>query len=390
MTRHTTVALVLAFAIGCGRPPPVVDVPILPNPPEAPTASATAAAPEAPPPVAPPASPFVVVSPHLGPRSVFEMEEALLASAGNDIFELVGRALRSRFDLAVGIPSDDCQAITGIVGRFPDAAFLLVSWSSRECGSVFGAHRIHRWTGRAWRALPAPPRPVLKLMATAGVEHSQGPGIVICDENAVGGGCNGNYTLLARVARNASTPVGQRISTRLVRPMFGFARSGVAFALGGDDRDDRGHVALERFRPGSAGGEVIKLPGQRCQAVGLHVFDERDVVVGAVCETSPSGQVLRFDGRAFRPIDVPVGGRAAALTGEPDGTLWLATADEKASRVVRRTPQGEQTVVPLPRSDAANPKSAPFVPSRLVVRGEDVWAIGEGVLYARRADFDAP
>jgi hypothetical protein len=167
--------------------------------------------------------------------------------------------------------------------------------------------------------------------------------------------------------------------------MFRVDRSGLVVALGNDD----GTLAIERWQPGSSKGSVTRWPIGPCTASGIHVFDARDLVVAASCREEPKGHVVRFDGRAFATIPTPTGAPVVALTGEPDGTIWMATADGKESRVHRRSPSGAWASAPLPREDSANPASKPFLPSRLVVRGEDVWAIGSGVLYARRGEVEA-
>ncbi len=378
---HLVLASLLGTALGCASPPPTVapkgasaSAPL----PSAPLdASATMTAPTAPPvdagtPVAEPASPFTVVAPidlDQAGSAVYELEDVVLARSGGAIVELAAGAARPRPDLAAGLPVDPCKTVSGIVGRFPDAAFALVSWAGTRCGTMFGKHETYRWKGSAWSIVPS--SPALSLMAYAGIAFSRGPGVVLCDMNAEGGGCAGRYTLLPHLAPGARSPVGRPITSTLGRPLFGFAPSGTAFAVGASDPLRK--MAIERWLPGRAKAAVSALPlSDACKAVGIHVTSDTSIFLAASCPDDDEAHLFHFDGRAITPVPTPAKAPATAFTGEPGGTLWLATADPHGSEVWRRAPEGAWTRVPLPFEHIAGRPPTPFEPTYLVVRGDDV------------------
>lgn len=339
----------------------------------------------------------------LGQKLIFQAERRYA--------ELDGRRPALRPDFARGLPARGFTAVS-FFGEWPTSAYAqLREDDSWEGGQTRGA--LHRWEKDRWRRLKdTEPGERYDLWARGGgavgaIVHSDDSGVsarsVFVPLDAE------RLAPMPELSRRADG------SQRLLVVGSASLASGHVFVLGLDSESQRQDLpSVERFNPGERKGtlEALPLPAKvppRLEWRSLAARSASDVYVAGVLADPPEhfgptvSYLARFDGTAWRLLDVPQGLWAPVLAVAEDGALWVlsdlpddnpAPPTTWTSQLLRRAPSGQWSQIRL--RGPSGPLGPDVILSRIFVHGSALWIAGfnradrDRVLVWTTAPVDAP
>ncbi len=414
-------ALVALLLAGCGGPSAAPQPPLAEGPkpqassapePALPTASAAPIAPKDAQKTAP-ESPFTAVARVDVPERTAGLRVVGVGSAGfilgmSRLIKIEDKGLLLRDgSLDKGLPGNWLSFIADLTGRWPDALWANVVATN---GRV-GAGELYRWSGDGWRSLAAQLTPAWVYVGIS--PWSDGRTLALT-RNTLAFGPRPEVRFAVVNGPPAKVPEFTPVKpspapTKNGMPPCHLSLDPVAFVAlpsghvftAGHPCDDLGHIVVEWWAPGKTKSTVETLTPE---FAGKSPYEDEPVFYARSGEDvylaggpTTKGPVLyHFDGRAWKSVKVPVQSAISAVSGLPDGTIYLAAADTR--QVLRLAPDGAWTTMDLPPSQGEKRSSLTGVWARTadevwVTTAEAVLRTGAppgGAVEVLKADEQAP